>query len=396
MKISWKEFILWPAVIIGFFIVGKNVENSFLKNLAIVSAIGVEKEEDLYKVTIQVISPTASQKEATGDLGAVVYEQTGRTFSEAVRLASQKVSRYLFLDDTEVFIMDEELAKENGIKEAIDFLIMEPNVTSNLQVFISKGTKPGEILKIFTPIQKISARRIKEIARNIGSDLGTAVPVYPNKIKNYLLNQTTAQISIPYLQVEGDAGTGMKKANIEEFDPPAKIKIGGMAVFRNDKLEGFLDTEQSKILLLLEKKLERTLFEAGCPNGEKGFTSMNVSKYKPKFKPKVINGMPGFDISVKLDGEVIETSCSLDFTLPSNKEYEKVFTAELQKQIEELIEQSQEDNLDYIGFGKRLYTRKPQLWSEIEKKWESVYPDMRTNIEVEVVITEFGDVMKLR
>ncbi|MGD6856734.1 Ger(x)C family spore germination protein [Bacillus infantis] len=396
MKISWKEFILWPAVIIGFFIVGKNVENSFLKNLAIVSAIGVEKEEDLYKVTIQVISPTASQKEATGDLGAVVYEQTGRTFSEAVRLASQKVSRYLFLDDTEVFIMDEELAKENGIKEAIDFLIMEPNVTSNLQVFISKGTKPGEILKIFTPIQKISARRIKEIARNIGSDLGTAVPVYPNKIKNYLLNQTTAQISIPYLQVEGDAGTGMKKANIEEFDPPAKIKIGGMAVFRNDKLEGFLDTEQSKILLLLEKKLERTLFEAGCPNGEKGFTSMNVSKYKSKFKPKVINGMPGFDISVKLDGEVIETSCSLDFTLPSNKEYEKVFTAELQKQIEELIEQSQEDNLDYIGFGKRLYTRKPQLWSEIEKKWESVYPDMRTNIEVEVVITEFGDVMKLR
>ncbi|WP_078432088.1 Ger(x)C family spore germination protein [Metabacillus halosaccharovorans] len=394
-KLNWHLVLFYSFLTILSFFIGRNVENSTLNNFSMVSAVGIDQdEENIYHITLQFLNPPALQRNATGDqLGAIVYEERGRTISEAIRKLSKRISRSVFLDNTDIIVVSEELARK-GITEVVDFLILEPNISANLKFFVTKDVKPSVVLQMFTPVHKFSASRIKETIENIEANYGSAKILYPNKIKNYLMNKVVVNTSIPYLIIQGDPSKGVTKENISAYSSPSQIIIGGMGFFNGDKLIDFLDDEEGKTLLILEGDLlKKTIWEATCPKDEKNkFAAMNITDTHTKlhFKQQE-NHTLAFTINSKVVGEIYESNCNVNFEHPNKDKYEEQFENEIKQSMKDLIEKSQEYNTDFIGFAKNIYMTKPSQWHNLKNDWNSIFPNMTVDVNVEVNITDTGE-----
>ncbi|PGT90567.1 MULTISPECIES: Ger(x)C family spore germination protein [Bacillaceae] len=393
-KLNWHILLFYTFLIIISFFIGRNVQNTSLNNFSMVSAVGIDiDEENVYHLTIQLLNPPALQRNASGDqLGAVVYEEHGRTISDAIRKLSKRISRTIFLDNTEIIVVSEELAKK-GITDVLNFLILEPNISANLKFFVTKEVKPSTVLQLFSPVHKFSASRIRETIENVEANYGSAKILYPNKIKNYLMNKTVVNTSIPYLVVKGDPSKGITKENISTYLSPTYLMIGGMAFFKGDQLVDFLGDEEGKTLLMLDGSLlQRSIWEASCPKDKKNkFAAMNILDTKTKFHFKQENNIPAFTIDVKVDGEIYESNCDMNFEHPNKEKYEKQFEQDIKQSIDDLVAKSQKYNTDFIGFAKNIYLSKPSQWHELENDWDSIYPTMKVDVNVKVTVTDTGE-----
>ena len=362
-----------------------------------VSAIGIDiDEENVYHVTLQFLNPPALQRNASGEqLGAVVYEENGRTISEAIRKLSNRISRTIFLDNTEIIVVSEKLASK-GISEVLDFLILEPNISANLKFFVTKEVEPSTILQLFTPVHKFTASRIRETIENVEANYGSAKVLFPNKIKNFLMNKELVNTSIPYLTIEGDPSTGMTKENVETFFSPTSLTIGGMSFFKGDKLLGFLDGNEGKTLLMLDGNLfKRTIWEASCPkNEENKYSAMNINDTKTAFSFNQKKEL-AFTVDIKVSGDIFESNCDLNFEHPNLVSYEEQFEKEIKQSVKELIKKSQTYNTDFIGFAKNIYLSKPNKWYDLKHDWDSIYPEMKVDINVKVTITDSGESIQI-
>lgn len=378
-------------LLIACLLVGKNVEDTLLKDLTIVSGIGIDIKDEEYLVTLQILNIEALQDSNSQVQGFVLYQGQGKTISEAIHQGIKSVSRFIFFDDIEMVVVSEELARTKGITEAVNFLFLEPNISSNTMFFVSKEVAASDILSISPPIRKVSSNHIIDIVKNIKQNGSFAIPTYPNRIKNLLLNAPVTNNIIPYISIVGDPEKGLSKQVQETPLPPAILSVDGMAYFKSDKLEDYLSTDESKHLIFLTKGVKGGLLEGNCPKEEPGFFTFNIEKSKTRFEIEWKEQQPTINVYVKLRGIVSEWTCKTDFQYPNLKEYEKVLEEDLNNGITEIVNKSKEVGTDFIGFGKEIYLNKPSKWHKIEKQWETLFPKVPYKIKTEVRISDTGD-----
>ncbi|MBM7604835.1 spore germination protein KC [Metabacillus crassostreae] len=392
MKHSKIVFIIMFIAIIAFFVIGNTVESQLINKLAIVSAIGLDMEEEQYVISVQVVSPSSDQKGASEELGAVVYKEKGRTITEAFLKLNNSISRTLFFDDTDILILQDKLLETKGITDITDYLILNPLVSTNIEILVSKDVTANTILRTVTPVQKVSALRIKEILANNQLNAGTSFKMYPSNVHNDLLNKIK-QTALPYITIQGDIEKGLKKENIEEYSPSTIFKLNGMAVFKEDKLIGFLDDKESRIYSMFQKKINRTLLTVTCPDEEDRFVGLNVTDLNSKITFEEAKKPLTFSVDVQVEGEIRESQCSKSVDYPNLEKIKKSYKDEMTKDIEQLISKSKEMNSDFIGFGKSIYLVKPRKWNELAKNWDQTYKESTIKINVDINIPLTGDSM---
>ncbi|WP_404350178.1 Ger(x)C family spore germination protein [Sutcliffiella horikoshii] len=389
LPIITSLFLLGASLIIG-----KNAEDSLIRDLIIISAIAVDIKDENFLVTVQAINAPSVKDSASEKLGFILYQESGRTITEALQNIHKSFSRYLFMDDLEVILISEELAKKRGIEDVLNYLFLEQTISSNTMLFVSKEVSAYDILAMFTPFQKVSSKRIVDTIENIKDYSSFAIPVYPNRVKNFLLNYPVVNNVIPYISVAGDVQEGLKKENIESYQPKSKMEINGMSYFKKDRLMDFLSTEESQNLIFLMDNVREGAVEANCPEGP-GYFSYHLKKAKTKYKVNWKGKTPEVSINIKTNGRITESNCSTNFEHPNME----IFRAQIKKQLEasitSLIQKSQEENLDYVGFGKEIYLSSPNNWRKIEGDWENIYPNTPFDINVDVSVTRSGDATSL-
>ena len=93
-----------------------------INDLAIATAISIDKKDDEYHVSAQVVLPTElSMKGGMGSSPVTLYEASGKSVNEAIRKLTQVSPRIIYLGHLRVVVISEELAKE-GIATTVDFL----------------------------------------------------------------------------------------------------------------------------------------------------------------------------------------------------------------------------------------------------------------------------------
>ncbi|WP_404448694.1 Ger(x)C family spore germination protein [Sutcliffiella horikoshii] len=375
-------------------IIGKNAEDSLIRDLIIISAIAIDMKEEDFLITVQAINAPSVKDSASEKLGFILYQESGRTITEALQNIHKSFSRFLFMDDLEVILISEELAKKRGIEDVLNYLFLEQTISSNTMLFVSKEVSAHDILAMFTPFQKVSSKRIVDTIENIKDYSSFAIPVYPNRVKNFLLNYPVVNNVIPYISVAGDVKEGLKKENIESYQPKSKMEINGMSYFKKDRLMDFLSTEESQSLLFLMDNVREGALEANCPEGP-GYFSYHLKKAKTKYKVNWHGRTPEVSINIKTNGRIIESACSTNFEYPNMELFRQQIKKQLENSITSLIQKSQEENLDYVGFGKEIYLSSPSNWRKIEGDWENIYPNTPFGINVDVSVTRSGDATSL-
>ncbi|WP_191556834.1 Ger(x)C family spore germination protein [Metabacillus idriensis] len=387
---------LWTAIFFavltlgGSVFISKNVEDTLIKSIAIVSVIGIDSSNEGYEVTLQVIN-TASKPDSSGDEpGSITYRQSGKTISQAIKNISNRNSRKVFLDSAELILIGEEIAKEKGIKDITAFFLTESEISSSIKIMVTKKFPASKILKTITPIQKVSSKRINEILYNNETNIGSAVNMYPIKVMNDLL-RNIKQTALPFVTLSSDDEIAFTKENISTAEPAVLLVINGMAYFKQDKLAGYLDRDESKVYNAFTNRIKKTSIETGCGSDDQGYFTISITRSKTKVEPEYQEGKPSFHVILKAKGKVLESTCKR----AKIKNLESKAEAFLKSEMNSLIAKSQEENNDYLGVLKEVYLKNPFVFNEINKNWSELYPSVPITVDVDLTIEKMGDVNKI-
>ncbi|MDQ6597732.1 Ger(x)C family spore germination protein [Bacillus salipaludis] len=372
-------------------IVSKQVQDSMLNKISIVSAIGIDKNEKGYIASIQIYNPTANSKEGAAEIGAYTYSAQGRTIPEAIDRIHNKLARTIFLDNTEVAVLGESLVKSDEISSITHYFMRESNLPANIKIVISKGVKAEKLLQIFTPVQKISGNRLDEMLTRKRESWGNLTDITSNKIKE-MVNRKRTELTIPYISIKGDLLKGSSKDNIEKATPEALIEIEGLAVFKHQRFSYWLSSSESNLYGLTKTKIRDTTLITKCQRGS-GYVTWKDVRGKPVIQIQDKKGAPAFLLQLQIKGKLSDVSCNLDTsTIKAISSLEHDAELELQKQINQLIVKTQNKKTDINGFGEVLYRKQPKRWNKVKNNWNSVYSTAQIQTNVKVDLMDIGEI----
>lgn len=104
-----------------------------LNEISLVVGLGLDKVDDKYKVSVQLVNPSRVAPKAGVSSNAspvVTFEESGKTLPEALRRMEVQVPRKLYFAHLRMIVLGEELAK-SGISKPLDFISRNPQMRTD-------------------------------------------------------------------------------------------------------------------------------------------------------------------------------------------------------------------------------------------------------------------------
>lgn len=379
-----KKNIIIMSLIILILILSGCWSKRELNELALVAALGIDLIDDEYAISAQVIDPSqvSSKQSASGHAPVVTYHAKGKTVFEAVRKILALSPRKLYFAHLQLVVIGEELA-ENGLRDTIDFLARDQEIRNDFTVIVSQKATAKEVLNVLTPIEKIPANKMLNSLKSMQDAWGSTLVVdIEDLVTDLGVNNQYFVLSA--IEVLGDKSLGIDQTNVERIETPVKLKFTGLAIFKEDKLLGYLDEYESKSLNYLNNKIKSTIEIIGCPS--KGELSTEITQSKTKTTGVIRDGKPTINISINVVQNVAEVNCDMDLTEMETMDWINKQTAEhIKKNINQLLKILQKNyQADVLGFGEAIHRADPTEWKKIKDDWQTIYPEVEVNVRVNV------------
>ncbi len=362
-----------------------------IDELSIAMGIGIDKIDNEYLITVQLINPSEITVDTSSTRTAVtIYQTRGKTIFEAFRKLTQKTPRKVYLSHIQTIVFGEEFAK-NGIAKALDFFSRDHELRTDFYILVSRRFKAEDILSILTPLEKIPAKNMhtslqmseQSWAATYHIELDELIKILVSDGKNPVLTGIT---------ISGDVDSGTAKENIERIKPFTTVQIDHIAVFRGDKLVGWLNEDESKGFNFINDNVESTIINIPCLDNQ--LISLEIVRSKTKLKCKVENGEPRIYIDVTAESNIGEVQCdSKILETKSIYEFEENAEKIIKDEMEVVIEKAKTIyKSDIFGFGEAIHRADPKLWKELKDGWDDKFANLPVNMNVDVKIRRLGTI----
>jgi spore germination protein KC len=367
-----------------------------LNDLAITLAVGLDKAGNQYRVSAQIVNPgEVAAKKGSGGKGApvVTYFATGETVFEAIRKLTTKSPRKLYFSHMRMLIISEQLAKE-GIGRTLDSLSRDHEFRTDFFIAVAKGSTAEKVLEIYTvPQEIIPANKMFKSIQNSSRYWAVSGKITIDDLISDLVSKGKEAV-VTGVDLTGDITderTGTVE-NVNSIKPISSIHISGLAVFRKDKLVGWLNEEESKAYNYMQDEVKSTVGYVSCPRG--GKLALEVIRTKAKMKGKFIDGKPEVNVNLQLENNVADVECDIDLTSTETiSKLEKIAEKKVKDGLVKTITKAQKKlKSDLFGFGEALHRSDPKEWKKIESNWEREFADLPVNVTVDVKIRRLGTV----
>ncbi|MBL4936453.1 Ger(x)C family spore germination protein [Clostridium sp. YIM B02515] len=380
----WKKMLLCFLIIsISFSAIGCSGNKKEIQRLFIVLALGVDSTpDDRIEVTMQLLNPNVSGQQTGGVEGGsgkdvIVLSGIGDTFFDAVFQASKSMSQVQHFGHTKYIVIGESLARK-GIGNLVDSFIRIEEFRLNTPILITKG-KASEIVKLQTPKSPIPAIVVENLFLR-QEMIGYRPFSYMLDFENSLTSDTTSSV----LAV-------INASKPTEDTPDKTFVIAGTAVFKKDKLAGYLTDKETRGLQWVNGKVE--VGSVTFVSEEFGKVSCEIVKSSNKVKSIVDGDKITIEINIKVTSDVRRISAKIDPVKQPEildrigKEQSKAIKSE----IELALNKSKDDlGLDIFGFGEAVHRSYPKEWKKVQKNWDSLYPNIEIKVNVNSTIRSTG------
>ncbi|HHV71842.1 MAG TPA: Ger(x)C family spore germination protein [Clostridia bacterium] len=345
---------------------------------------GIYTGQPKYALTVQIpIVKKASYRTTTrgnvGDSGSSrtwQITEEGNSFLEMLRNMGTRINQTIYLEHMQVIVISEAAARE-GLKKIVDFFVRDPEARRRVKIYISSG-EAKSVLDVEPRVEDFSSTYLANLAVH-------------SRINGKILEKTDLGETMENIH----AGNAFMLSRVE----PTKdeIKNAGVALFNSKSfMVGWLDG-----LELEGVKFIRNLYEGGIVTAENpeypgSVIVLEVKKVKSRIVPIVNNNEISFKIQLKVKGNYAENENELVYQHLSRDFFEKAEEAFARK-IEEICQRSitkiqKEFGTDVFLFNVVLKTKEPALWKQLEDDWETVFPQIKTEVEADVSIKLHGHV----
>lgn len=379
---------LFAILILSLFLTGC-WDRRELNELAIMLAMGVEKIEKEYQIYAQVVVPSeVSMKGSSGSTKVTLFTARGETLYEAVRKMTKESPRKIYPGHLKMLVIGEKLAKE-GIGESLDLLSRDWELRPDFYVVVTKDTSPSEILNVTTNLESIPANKMfNSLHMSEKAWSGTKSITLDELISDLISDGKQAVIT--GIELIGNPKIGSSKKNVEMISPAASIRYDHLAVFKGDKLVGWLTEEETIGYSYVTDSVKTTVRRIPCP--EEGKATISVEKSHSDVKGYIRKGNPEVDINIKVEGNIGSVVCKIDLNdLGTIAELEKIFEKEMTDVINKTFATLQKKyKTDIFGFGEAIHRSNPKEWNKVKDHWAEEFSNVTMNVKVDLKIVSLG------
>jgi spore germination protein KC len=352
-----------------------------LDMLFITTGVALDKADDPAQMDITFqISKTqsgSSDPKQAGSQGEsmILLGTTKNTMLEAMMEFNRSSSRTLMLQHNQVLVMGSALA-EQGIERWIDVSLRERSTRMEVLVIVADG-RAEDVISAKLEQEDLSGMFLSRMIQS----LSVISPFYKVRMLDFvsrLLDKTTAPVA-PFVTVV-------------EKDDKQEILMIGMAVFKEDKMIGRLDNDETTGYVWTMGAVEQCEVVADTDLGRAIYQIIKMDCKK--------------NLELRMDGG-IKASLSVDATLNVGElqGFEKLAKDDLMPYLIELaqleIQQSITDtfetvrtlNADIYGFGILVYGKYPNEWRSMKTRWDEIFHDIQLDVQVKVRIPATGQIV---
>ena len=384
-----KKLLIVLTILANMFLSGCLSEGE-ITDLGIAVSVGIDKSEDGYFVTYQVMNPKAISAKAPNESPIVLYSESGKDLFQIKRKITEQSPRKMYHSHLRTIIFSEEIAKE-GIKDMLDFFVRGHEYRTDFYFLIAKGTTAHNILKVVTPLESVSQMEVHnavERSEKVWAPTSTTkIFELVNKIISDGDNPVMTSIEILNQKDKSDSNDNLKVSD------GTKLSVASLGVFKKDKLVGWLPEDESRAYNYINGNVEST---GTYVEYEQNRISFEVIKVESKRKVHMLNGKPAINVEIIVTRDISAITGDLDLT--DEDIIEKVNDKGKEKTLmfcNNVVKRAKEDfGSDIFGFGEDIHRAYPKLWKDIKDDWNNEFTELPVNFDVKVKVNNLGSSTK--
>lgn len=390
------KLLLVALLLVGLAITPGCWSRKELNELAVVMALGIDKHEDGYAISAQVLNSSETGSKHGGSIGSlpvITYKSVGRTIPDALQRMLSMAPRMLYLSHLRVLVFGEELARQ-GVGDALDFISRNHELRTDFFLLVAKEGEASEMLEVVAPFEPIPA-----------NSLYTSILVSHKKwaaTGKVTLQQFITELkrggSDPVLsgvQLNGMQNRGNSVQNVKKIDPDTLLQHAGLAVFKGDRLVGWLKEPPSKAVNYVLNRVDTTAGYVEC-QGE-GVVGFQVNRAISSTRVSLNeDGVPEFNVELEIEADLNALQCPIDLNSPAvitdiERRIKDKFNANIRKHLRNV---QQKYGADVFGFGEALHRKYPKTWKKYRENWGESFKRMNIHVSSKVAIRRIGSIVQ--
>ncbi|WP_435169360.1 Ger(x)C family spore germination protein [Paenibacillus glycanilyticus] len=366
-----------------------------LNEVAITSATGIDWDGNSWIVSYQVVIPAAISSVMGGSGGSgpkspiIVYSTKGKTIRDAIMHSYSESPRKLFFAHNRVVVIGEK-ALQHGVNELIDVYFRNSSTRETVSVLATPGTA-RRILEQFMQLQAISGAGMKEIilSEMKNTSILPNIPVYQLAME---VTGDAKSAVVPEIFVSGTEDT----SSLDSFGStsiPSKLKLGRLAVLKDDKMIGWMSRKESLGASYLRDSVKQSFVVVPCEDdkGKKGYDTIQILKSSTKVIPKLKSNQLTFTAEVDVTGSLLESTCSQDLYKPGIIQLlEQGGQLQVSALLQEAWKRGQQLNADIFGAAEKTHRKYPKQWKVWSKNWDQVFKQAPLETKVKFRMARMG------
>lgn len=340
-----------------------------MNTLAIVLGAGIDHTPgNQVMLTLQLARPGYTLGAANGgeEPGIWVVSETGRTVYEAQGKLANRLSRRIYWSHNVILVFGEDAARQ-GIRRYTSFFSRSMQDRETTWVMVAPG-QARDILETSSVLEDSSAQAAAYLER-----AGTCYGIRFLDLKVMLAAKGDNPVA-PRVEVVASGVTPV----LDEEEPvrTKSAALTGTAVFRDDKLVGWLDETETRGLLWLRGELEQGVVVVPSPDNPGKYSSVEIIGMHMKVKPQYDGNTVRCNVKIVTEGELREQqSTEVDITQPEiHAELENKMAGVIANEARLALNKAQEEyGVDIFNFGTAFHRKYPREWAELQDRWNEVF-----------------------
>lgn len=364
-----------------------------VNTLAIAVCIGIDKTENGYLVTEQVLNPRAiASKKATVESPVVIYTAEGNDLAEIVRRFTTQSSRIFYNADLRMVVFGEDVAKD-GIQNILDYFLRNYEYRTDFYFVIAKNSTANEVLGILTPIESVPGFSMY-ISLKMSEEKWAAMKSV--RIIE-LVNSIIADGDNPVLtgiEISQDEISPKSTDILKQSGEYKKLKYTGLGAFNKDKIVGWLDEDESKGYNYITDNVKNTIEYADYDSKVK--ITYEIINAKSRTKVYFLENKPAIEVKIKIKCNIGIVEGEFDVSAEENKQVlNKLLASKVKLLCEKALNKAQKElKTDIFGFGEAIHRKYPKTWEKLKDDWNDKFTDLPVNITVEAETNQLGQIKK--
>ena len=315
------------------FILGGCYDYNGLNDLAIISGIGIDYEEEEFKVTFEVIS-TKKEGDSSAPSSTYYVTSTGESIVYAFTSAANQMDKVPYFEHVEMVVFSKDVA-ENHLEECIDYLIRTERLRNEFYTVIAEDSAE-ELVTASSKDHPINSTYLVELLEFNSETFNSAYYSQFTKSVNSMLSDGEDAM-MPVFKIKGED----------------TIELSGLGVFRDFQLVHIFDNDQPSIINLLHNfNVESVHFKRTC--GENQNIVIAIYRSDVAIQPSE----NGILVSAVMSARISESTCDYDLKKADTyTELEKEFVKTIETKMDEVLRELQAVQSNALNIGRIYYNQ---------------------------------------